>query len=52
MGQASAEKLKHAEPAEKEKVASMPQGERLARTPELPLPKPKGAELSVQTIES
>ena len=39
MAQASAEKLKHTEPAEKERVASMPQREQLASTPEPPLSK-------------
>ena len=42
MAQASAEKLEHAGPAEKERVASVPQREQLARTPEPPLPKGKG----------
>ena len=41
MAQASAEKLEHTEPAEKERVASVPQRKQLARTPELPLPKEK-----------
>ena len=41
MAQASAEKLEHAGPAEKERVASVPQREQLASTPELPLPKGK-----------
>ena len=39
MAQASAEKLEHTGPAEKERVASVPQREQLARTPEPPLPK-------------
>ena len=34
MAQASAEKLEHTGPAEKERVASVPQRELLARTPE------------------
>ena len=34
MAQASAEKLKHTGPAEKERVASVPQREPLARAPE------------------
>ena len=38
---ASAEKLGHTGPAEWEKVASMPQSEQLARTPEPPLTKGK-----------
>ena len=37
MAQASAEKLEHTGPAEKERVASVPQREQLARTPEPPL---------------
>ena len=41
MAQASAEKLEHTGPAKKEKVASVPQREQLASTPELPLPKGK-----------
>ena len=44
MAQASAEKLEHTWPAEKERVASVPQREQLARTPEPPLPKGKGTE--------
>ena len=52
MVQASAEKLEHTGPAEKEKVASVPQREQLARTPEPPLPKGKGTELSVQSTRS
>ena len=41
IAQASAEKLEHTGPAEKERVASVPQREQLARTPEPPLPKGK-----------
>ena len=41
MAQASAEKLEHTGPAEKERVASVPQSEQLANTPEPPLPKKK-----------
>ena len=41
MAQASAEKLEQTGPAEKERVASVPQREQLARTPEPPLPKEK-----------
>ena len=52
MAQASAEKLKHTGPAEKEKVASVPQRKQLARTPEPPLPKEKGTEPSVQSTRS
>ena len=50
--QASAEKLEHTGPAEKERVASMPQREQLARTPELPLSKGKATEPSVQSTRS
>ena len=39
MVQASAEKLKHTGPAEKERVALVPQSEQLASMPELLLPK-------------
>ena len=39
MVQASGEKPEHTGPAEKEKVALVPQRELLASTPELPLPK-------------
>ena len=52
MAQASAEKLKHTGPAEKERVASVPQREQLARTPEPLLPKGKGTEPSVQSTRS
>ena len=41
MAQASAEKLEHTGPAEKERVASVPQREQMASTPEPPLPKGK-----------
>ena len=41
MAQASAEKLKHTRSAEKERVASVPQREQLARTQEPPLLKGK-----------
>ena len=41
MVQASAEKLEHTGPAEKERVASVPQREQLASMPEPPLPKKK-----------
>ena len=50
MAQASAEKLEHTGPAEKERVASVPQREQLARTPEPSLPK--GKEPSVQSTRS
>ena len=52
MAQASAEKLEHAGPAEKERVASLPQIEQLARTPEPPLPKEEKTEPSVQSTRS
>ena len=47
MAQASAQKLEHTGPAGKEKVASVPQTEQLASTPEPPLPKGEGTEPSV-----
>ena len=50
--QASAEKLEHTGPAKKERVASVPHREQLASTPEPPLPKGKGTELSVQSTRS
>ena len=52
MAQASAEKLERTEPAEKERVASVPQREHLARTPEPALSKWKGTEPSVQSTRS
>ena len=52
MAQASAEKLEQIGPAEKERVASLPQREQLARTPEPPLPKGKRTEPSVQSTRS
>ena len=52
MAQASAEKLEHTGPDEKERVASVPQGEQLARTLQPLLPKGKGTEQSVQSIRS
>ena len=52
MAQASAEKLEHTGPAEKKRVASVPQREQLARTPEPSLPKGKGTEPSVQSTRS
>ena len=39
MAQASAKKLEQTGPAEKERVASVPQSEHLASIPEPPLPK-------------
>ena len=52
MAQVSAEKLQHTGPAEKERVASVPQREQLARTPEPPLPKAKGIEPYLQSTRS
>ena len=52
MAQASAEKLEHTGPAEKERVALVPQRKQLASTPEPPLPKGKGTEPSVQSTKS
>ena len=52
MAQASAEKLEHTGPAEKERGASVPQREQLASTPEPPLPKGKGTEPFVQSTRS
>ena len=52
MAQASAEKLELTGPAEKKRVASVPQRKQLARTPEPPLPKGKGTEPSVQSTRS
>ena len=52
MAQASAEKLEHTGPPKKERVASVPQREQLASTPELPLPKEKGTQPSVQSTRS
>ena len=46
MAQASAKKLEHTGPAEKERVASVPQREQLASMPELPFPKGEGTEPS------
>ena len=52
MAQASTETLEHTGPAENETVASVPQTEQLATTPEPPLPKEKGTEPSVQSTRS
>ena len=56
MVQASAEKLEHTGPAEKERVVSVPQRERereqLARTPKPLLPRGKGTDPSVQSTRS
>ena len=49
MVQSLAKKLEQTGPAEKERVTSVPQREQLARTPEPPLAKGKGTELSVQS---
>ena len=45
-------KTEHTGPAQKERVASVPQREQLARTSELPLPKGKGKQSSVQSTRS
>ena len=52
MAQASAEKLKQTGLSEKERMASVPQREQLARTLEPPLSKGKGTEPSVQSTRS
>ena len=52
MTQASTEKLQHTGPAEKERVASVPQRKQLASTPEPPFPKGKGTKPSVQSTRS
>ena len=52
MAKASVEKLEHTVPAEKERVASVPQREQLANTPAPPLPRKKRTESSVQSIRS
>ena len=52
MAQASAEKLEHTGPVEKERVASVPHREQLASTPESSLPKGKGTDPSVQSTRS
>ena len=52
MTQASAEELEHTGPAEKERVASVPQREQLKSTPEPPLPKGKGTAPSVKSTRS
>ena len=46
---ASAEKLKHTGSGKKERVASVPQREQLASTPEPYLPKEKGTKPPVQS---
>ena len=52
MAQASAEKLEHTGPAEKETVFSVPRREQLASTTEPPWPKGNGTEQSVQITRS
>ena len=52
MARALAEKLEHTGPAEKERVASVPQREHLASTPKPLLPRGKGTKLSVQSTRS
>ena len=52
MAQAPVEKRGHTGPAEKERVASVPQREQLASTPEPLLPKRKGTELFFQSTRS
>ena len=52
MAQASAEIIEDTGPVEKERVASMPQREQLASTPESSLPKGKGKEPSFQSTRS
>ena len=52
MAQASAEKLEHTGPAGKETVATVPQREQLACTPEPFFPKGKGTEPSVKSTKS
>ena len=47
MAQALVEKLEHTGPAEKERVASVPQREQVASTPEPLLSRGEGTELSV-----
>ena len=44
-------KLEHTWPTQKERVASVPQREQLARTPEPLLPKEEETETSVQSTE-
>ena len=52
MAQASAEKLEHTGPAEKERVTTVPRRQQLTSTPEPPLPKEKEIEPSVQSTRS
>ena len=51
IAQALAEKIEHTGPAEKERVASVPDKEQLASTPRPPLPIGKGTETSVVSPE-
>ena len=52
VAQASAEKLEHTGPAEKERVALVPQRKQLASMPKTPLPRGKRTEPSVQSTRS
>ena len=52
IAQASAKNLEYNWPAEKQRVALVPQREQLASMPEPSLPKGKGTELSVQSTKS
>ena len=52
MAQALGEMLEHTGPAEKKRVASMPQREQLASTPDPSLPKGNGTEPSIQSTRS
>ena len=52
MALASAEKPEHTGPAQKKRVASVPQRAQLASTPQPPLPKGEGTEPSVQSTRS
>ena len=51
MVQALAEELEHTGPAEKKRVALVPQREQLPSMPKLPLPKGKVTEPSVQSTK-
>ena len=52
MAQISKEKLEYTGPAKKVRVASVPQKEQLACTPQRPLPKVKATESSVHSTRS
>ena len=52
MAQASAEKLEHTGPTEKERVASVPHSKQLASTTKQLWPKGKGTEPSIQISRS